>query len=220
MDRLYKYFVSLSMLLCSISAYPQADSVKADFTPKGIRVGTDLSLIGRSIFDKNLSWNEFNIDAEFHRYLISFDYGLQSQRSKANDFNYDVKGNYYRVGIDANFNHNDGFGSVLFLGLRFASSHFDETLIYTISDPVFGISTSTADNKAVKANWFEAVAGLKVKVLGQLYLGFTSRFKFSKKIKSKTDFTTFIIPGYGKAAENSLFGMNYHVSYRIPFRKE
>ena len=196
------------------------DSVKADYTPKSIRVGTDLSLIGLSIADPNISNFELNIDSEFYKYLLSFDYGFQSLSSSSNDFKYEHTGSYYRAGIDANFNYNDGYESVLFLGIRYAKSSFNETLNISTSDLVFGANNISFSNDNVRARWFEAVAGLKVAVWGNLYLGFTGRFKFEKKISSQTSFSTYEIPGYGKSSKNSKFAMNYQIFYKIPFVKK
>ena len=64
------------------------------------------------------------------------------------------------------------------------------------------------------------VTGLKIRVVKQLYLGFTLRYKLFMSTSGAEDLRPYYIPGFGKNIGTSAFGFNYYVSYRLPFRKK
>ena len=67
----------------------------------------------------------------------------------------------------------------------------------------------------VQARWFEAVAGIKVKVWTMLYMGCTLRYKFWLRIDRATAYQPYDILGWGLNDEEA-FGVNYYVSLRVP----
>ena len=64
------------------------------------------------------------------------------------------------------------------------------------------------------------VSGLKIRVVKQLYLGFTIRYKLFMSVKNVEEFKPYYVPGFGKNISTSAFGFNYYVTYRLPFRKK
>jgi hypothetical protein len=115
--------------------------------------------------------------------------------------------------------------NIAFFGMRYALSSFNDQLDFDtqaiIQSEIGWPSTrETVSNSKVKANWFEMVAGLKVRVVKQLYMGFTARFKFLLKVKKVEELRPYYIPGFGKNINTSAFGFNYYISYRLPFRKK
>jgi len=215
MTGLLKYFTSILLCIWAIQGFSQGK-----YSPTAIRIGYDLSSVVNTLVDPDKTQFEINADIDFHRYYLSLDYGIQKSVREGDDFSYKNSGNFFRIGADVNFNHNDKENSTLFLGLRYARSTFDDEMDYLIEDEIFGPVRGFSSNEKVNAQWIEIVAGLKVKVLKQLFIGYTVRFKFIKSQDLTEELAPFEIPGYGKVKDESTFGFNYSVYYRFKLKKE
>jgi hypothetical protein len=64
------------------------------------------------------------------------------------------------------------------------------------------------------------VTGLKIRVVEQLYMGFTVRYKLLMETSGTSGLSLYYVPGFGKNIGSSAFGFNYYISYRLPFRKK
>ena len=190
------------------------------FVPSQVKIGTDLSLAGLSIFDPDRRQFELNGDIDFNNYFLSVDLGTAAMGFDETGYSYDISGNYFRVGVDYNFIGSSQTDNSIYFGLRYASADFSESFTYAIGDRVYGDyqESLSADRTG---NWLEAVTGMKVKVWKNFHLGWTARFKFSKNVDSSSSiFTDFRIPGYGLSGNDSQFGLNYQIFYKIPIREK
>lgn len=197
------------------------DTVKVSFVPKGIRFNTDLVGLTKTIIDSDKTELEFSLDVEVHRYLINLEYGQFEVLRSGDDVSiYQNKGSYFRTGIDINLFKKDTDKNVLFFGLRYGKATLDDQLQYFQTNSIFGDLNYDRTNTDLNARWFEMTAGLKLHIAHNLWLGFTNRFKFALKIDSSDTLTPYDIPGYGRASEDTFWGFNYLVMYRIPFKKK
>jgi Domain of unknown function (DUF6048) len=200
-----------------------SDTLKYKYLPTGIRIGTDIiSLIkGRAV--ANFKGWEVNADADFYRYYLTIDYGKWQRDFILSNGDYQNNGNYYRIGTDVNFLLKDPDRNMFFLGFRYAHSDYSELLNYEYQDLSFSpplTITKSLVSPSVKAHWFELTSGLRAKIWGPLWMGYTARIKFSPKVHGGSpDFNSFDIPGYGIAEKKNWWGLNYQIFYRIPIRK-
>lgn len=208
------------LLLCLKSTAQEVDTTKKDFIPSAVRLGTDLSYVGISIFNDERELYELNADIDFANYFLVLDYGHEERVRSMENYQYRNEGNYFRVGIDVNFLYKKDKINVLFFGVRFAKSNFDDQLTAILQDDFYGPLEISRNNSGVSANWLELTTGVKVRIWKQLFLGYTARFKFNRNLDETKKLHPFDIPGYGRASEPSLWGLNYHIFYRIPFRKK
>jgi hypothetical protein len=214
--------------LSCITAFPQEAQVKIDttksqkkkpnFRPASLRIGTDLYALGKSQFKKGFSGWELTADTEIYRYLLTADYG-HSAETVASDSGstYANNGNFWRIGIDANFLTRDEDKNVFLIGLHYGQSSYDEKMVVT-APPLFGDQLHYYDNRNMKASWFELTTGLKVKIWKGIWLGQTARYKFGLKDDDTRAMLSHIVPGYGRTNKESTWGFNYYIFYRIPFR--
>lgn len=217
-----KYIFSLIFLLTAFSnLFAQADR----YAPTAIRLGIDPGTLGYMIFSKKRSVLEFEGDVDIDRYFIVANYGLSSYTLNEDTYTYENNGSYLKLGADINFMYKDPNLNVAFFGLRYASSSFTDKLDYDTkqiiqSDIEWPSTRETISNEKAKANWFEMTSGLKIRVVKQLYMGFTFRYKLQLKTKGTENLRPYYIPGFGKNINTSAFGFNYYISYRLPFRKK
>ena len=216
MKKTLKYFFSIFLL---ISIVDSATAQKGTVLPSAVRVGTDLGFIGVSIFDPEKQHFEIVTDIDVYKFFFTADYGMASWKFSQENFAYDNDGWYFKVGVDYNLLARDPDLNVIYFGVKYANSHFNENFSYSITDPIFYDYTNSINKSNMNAYWIEANFGMKVRVWKQLYLGWAGRIKFAKKVQSnESSFETFFIPGYGKAEGGSRWGFNYQIFYRIPFR--
>ena len=218
-----KYFFSIAiLLLCQAASIGQASR----FVPSAIRIGADPGTLGYMIFSKKRNFLELEADMDVDRFFVVADYGASSFKLDESTYTYDNSGSYMRFGADINFMHKDPHYNVAFFGLRYGTAKFRDQLDYNTrqliqSSTGWPDSRETASNTGAKANWFEINTGLKIRIIKQLYTGFTLRYKIFMKVhKTDGELRPYYIPGFGKNIGSSAWGFNYYVSYRIPFRKK
>jgi Domain of unknown function (DUF6048) len=220
-----KFLLSSALLLFVLTAQAQDekkayDSLRKIRKPTGLRIGTDLIAIGKTIFDSPLSGWEVNADVDFGRYYLALDYGSWSRKDSLDNGYYENDGRYLRVGVDVNFLLKDPDRNMVFLGFRYGLSSFDEQLTYLTTLDDFGDIETTLTNPNVSARWLELTGGLRVKIWKAFWMGYTARLKFSPSVQGDEVMKTYDIPGYGKTSKSTYWGFNYQIFYRIPFRKE
>jgi hypothetical protein len=77
------------------------------------------------------------------------------------------------------------------------------------------------DNKQdnVMARWFEAVAGVRVKMWKMLYVGGAFRYKFGLHFDGANAYVPYDVLGWG-LSNGEPFGFNIYLSLRIPFVRD
>jgi Domain of unknown function (DUF6048) len=240
-----KYFFSILVILASaLTSFAQKknekvvakDTIKNKYLPTGLRIGTDAISLIKNEVTKNWRGYEMNADVDFGRYYLAVDYGSWSRTeilsngkntpsSKYLDSGkYANSGTYFRIGADMNFMLKDPEKNMFFLGLRYGTSHFKESLNYIYSDSLPGISTYVPrevnkSQSGLIGHWVELTTGLRVKIWGPFWMGYTARLKLAPSVKGAKSFKTFDIPGYGLAEKGNYWGINYQLFWRFPVRK-
>jgi hypothetical protein len=218
--------------LVSVFSYAQqktkADSavvkpLKKDYSPTGIRFGTDLISLVKSQTRKSFSGWEAAADIDLNRYLLTAEIGNWGRNFSADSTgfssNYSNKGNYWRAGVDVNFLTHDPERNVFSLGMRYGRSRYSESTTFTAFDKVWGPVNGNYSNNNISARWFELTMGLKVKIYKFIWMGYTGRLKFGLKKEEGAAMLSSDVPGYGNTDKENTFGFNYYVFFKIPFRK-
>lgn len=213
-------FFSFFILWIPVCVQAQWDK----YAPTGIRVGADVGNFGYSLLDDGRDFWEFSADVDIYRYYITTDYGYTKFMSNKDTYNYESTGRYFRVGPEVNFIKNQT-SDVLFFGIKYGTSTFDEDISYlTINaieqNEVWPVNELETSNENLSASWFEFNTGLKARIIDNVYLGFTVRYKFLPNVNGGETFTPYFVPGFGKKVDNDAWGLSYYISYRIPFRKK
>ena len=194
---------------------PKVKKEPREYIPTGIRVGIDLNSFARNLWDENKKLTEYQLDIDARHFLLAFEYGTSEVEENEPEFSYQNKGSYFRIGPEINFLYDPDKLHVVFAGLRYASSTFDDILTYETED-AYGNSEITASNDNGKAQWVELVAGTKVNLWKGLFMGFTLRYKFIKTVDAE-GLVPYWLPGYGenRLDDNDTFGFSYYVYWRF-----
>ncbi len=201
-------------------AAQKTDTVRQSFIPTGIRLGADMIPVVYTYADKRFRGFEFSADIDFYRYYLAADVGRWERSMAGNDSRYSNSGNYYRVGMDINFLKKDPDRNMLFFGVRYGRSRFDETLERTITDPVWGTQTDRILVTGRSAGWLEITGGLRVRMYKFIWMGYTVRYKFGLHTQDTGPLDVYDVPGYGSTVKPVTWGFNYLIMVRLPLRRE
>ena len=211
------FFLYLSILVGSLPTWAMAVS-----WPQGIQLGADLLRpLQYKYGGRQGTQYELSTAVDFSHWILAGDYGWGSigwegyNRKTETASAYTSEGQYFRIGLNYNFLQYTPVKNMAFAGLRYAGSFFKDRLIIKVHDGSSGIMRSTQDH--VKAHWLEAVAGVKVKVWGLLYVGSTFRYKFGLHLDRANIHIPYDILGWGLNDTKSCFGFNLYLLVRIPF---
>lgn len=196
----------------------------------GVRVGVDLYKLTRALYDNNYKGIELVGDYRLTKnYYAAAEIGSEDKTTEDDRLNTTTKGTYLKVGFDYNVYENWlDMENIISIGLRGGFSTFSQELnSYKTYNPYpyWGQMPWIASGEkfnGLTAGWIEVVAGLKVKVYNNIFVGFSLRMNtlvFDKK--PSENFENLYIPGFNRTyAGNFGAGFNYTVTYFIPLYKK
>ena len=226
-------WLSTNMLLSQTELSSNDSLIEKDkwLTLNKLRLGADLfKPIKSSSEGDNLNYEIVgDLQVTENLYLAS-EYGSIDRVIEDENINFNSSGNFLRIGFNYNmFNNWVGMDNSIYLGLRYATSNFSNTILdYTVRNQDSYFSNlvdseyQTNEYSNLSGNWIEIVAGLKVETFNNVYLGFSLRLNKLLSNSKPDNFDTLFIPGFNKVTDDNTFGsgFNYTLTYSIPLRKK
>lgn len=224
------YTISLFFLLgCScLQAQTGADTLV--FKERyGLRLGIDLSKALRTFLEEDYRGMEIMADYRFNEsYYLAAELGNEQLTFNADYLRVTSNGSYIKAGVDYNAYDNwAGMENMLYAGVRYGFASFSQTLEeYTIYKPSHYFPTNVVEGPfettGLNASWLELIAGIKVEIFRNLYLGANLQLKHLVTEKTPPNFNNLTIPGFNRTYDFSRFGVGYgySVSYLIPLYKK
>jgi hypothetical protein len=216
--------------LAKPAATPKTDSIPVKMNRYGVRVGVDLFKLSRGFYDSNYKGIELVGDYRLTKnYYAAAEIGSENKTTEDVRLTSTTKGTYLKFGFDYNGYENWlDMENIISIGLRYGMSSFNQELdsykIYN-SNPYWGELPSKASNEkfnGLSAGWIEVVAGVKVKVINNIFVGFSLRMNtllFDKK--PSDNFENLYIPGFNRTYNGKFgAGFNYTVTYFVPLYKK
>ena len=195
----------------------------------GLRVGVDLFKLARTLYDKEYKGIEFVGDYRLtKKYYLAAELGNENKTTDGDRVNFTTKGSYLKVGFDYNAYQNWlNMENIISIGLRYGFSTFNQQLnsykIYN-PNPYFGEMPAIISGdkfNGLSASWIEVVAGVKVKVFDNAFVGFSLRLNRLVTNKEPDNFSNLYIPGFNRTYDGNFgVGINYTVTYFIPIYKK
>ena len=182
----------------------------------------------------NKEYQGFEAVADFRikkNLYVAAEAGNEEVTKQVEQVNFTTKGTYYKIGFDLNMFENwEGMDNQVLLGLRLASSSHNQFLnSYTLLDrspfwqepgSITSSGFATGERSNLNAFWLEVIAGFKVEVVNNIYLGLSLRLNRLISDTVPDNFDNIHIPGFNKKTEDNKFGasFNYTLTYNIPFK--
>ena len=190
---------------------------------KGIRIGGDFS---KPLLLAMHKGERFGLEATADRHIkdnmfAAAEAGWLWVNLNRETFHYRQNGVYGKIGVDYNLlkqrrpNSND----IVYAGARYAFSMFNHQAEKIIVPGHFWDDATNLgiQKNTMHAHWLEILLGVKAEVLKNLYAGMTFRIKFIIVSPKDNYSTPYQIPGFGNGDSGFAIGINYYVSYNIPF---
>lgn len=205
------------------------DSIPPKTNRYGLRLGVDLYKLTRSLYDNGYKGIEFVGDYRLtKKYYLAAELGNENKITDDVRLNFTTKGSYLKVGFDYNGYQNWlNMENIISIGLRYGASTFSQELnsykTYN-ANPYFGevpVLQSGEKFNGLSASWIEVVAGVKAKIINNVYLGFSLRLNKLVSNHRPTNFDNLYIPGFNRTYDGDFgVGVNYTISYFIPIYKK
>jgi hypothetical protein len=211
-----------ALLLVSISTTAQVKQEK-DSVEKmrltAVRLSGDIvNIIKSNIVDDFSGW-EAAVDVELKNYYPILEIGSWSRDVNLANGHYTNSGNFWRLGVDVNLLKKDPVKNTLFFGIRYGRSTYDERLDYRITTKEFGPEDKSLENLNMKAGFLELTTGLRVKVIGGFWMGYTGRLKFAPGVNESNQLQSYDVPGYGLTYKQPWWGFNYYLMWKLNIKK-
>lgn len=191
------------------------------FFERDLKFGWDVSNLIVGALSSSRTGIDFSIDYTIKKNIYGIvEFGQNNYRDASDAMDYFSDGMYFRLGIDSKMSENERNISrdIFYLGARYAFATFEQRLEDFQTNSSYWPS-ATGDNVSYRnqAHWAEAIAGFKVEVLKNMYLGLGLRFKFIiLQTGDKTVLPAPYIPGFGKTSGPIVIGFSYNVYYNLP----
>ncbi|WP_246073273.1 DUF6048 family protein [Formosa sediminum] len=196
----------------------------------GLRIGVELSKLARTAFEEDYEGFEIMGDYRLSKNLyIAGEFGAENENTSTDYYDVTTKGTYFKAGIDYNAYQNWlDMKNMIYSGLRVGASTFSHTLnnytVYT-EDQYWAPQFSSSDSEEfsdLSALWIELIAGFKVEIATNLYLGARVELKVLMSQQEPDNFENLYIPGYYKTYDSVDigFGYGYSLTYLIPLFKK
>ncbi|MCK0132476.1 DUF6048 family protein [Flavobacteriaceae bacterium F08102] len=229
--RISIYITNLWLLLTCAVLTAQETSKEADTIVKnnyGLRLGIDLYTPIYTAIDQHRKGLEITGDFRLSKtYYAAAEIGYLTFDGQEDFFSYSTDGSFIKVGIDYNAYENWlDMENLIYIGFRYGFSSFSQTLDrYTVNnDPIFDESPRIVEGQkfsGLSAHWGEIVVGVKAELFKNVFLGFSFSGKKMLSTKEPANFKNLYVPGFNRVFLNDFgFGVNYSISYLIPFYKK
>lgn len=184
----------------------------------GVTVGVNFGDVLNYALGHKYAGFDLHADVSLHNWFfpaLELGVGYANDAPERKNFTYRVKPSFYaKAGINYNFMYKSDPAYQVFLGLRAAFSSFNWTVEdVTVSNDYWQDSERfSMEQRHSTAFWGEALAGVKVKIVGNFSLGWTLRYKFPFHISTDGPDDPWYIPGYG----GNDFGFTISAMWTIP----
>jgi hypothetical protein len=224
------YWTTAQELLEEIEEVVVDTLKKKEKKPYTIRFGLDLSKPVMAQFDKDFFGLELVGDIRlFSEFYGAIELGNEKKTQQSEQINFTCSGSYLKLGFDYNLYENwKGMNNAIYLGMRIGNSFFKQKVNgykpYQINHywttEIIKNGPEIREQDALSARWIEVIAGIKVKMINNLYMGFSIRLNRLMNDTRPDNFDNLYIPGFNKKTDENVWGagFNYTLTYSIPVK--
>ena len=238
MSKILKYISSL--ILCFVVVHSvQAQKAKAKIVPDSIKAplfngftvqGDLISAISSLTSNGDTYSYEGSLQADFkHKYLPVFEFGYAgADKLTSDNIGFKTNALFGRLGLDFNLisqkKDKKPTNNLFLVGFRVGMSNFNYNITnVSITDDYWGGSQAVPyNNISTTKVWYEIVAGVRVEVIKDIFMGWTVRTKSLISKDADGNVTPWYIPGFGTNNGSGNTAINYTIGYKfqLPFKRK
>jgi hypothetical protein len=220
MKRISGYIISILVLMTGSNLHLYAQDTLD--IPLKIRAGIELSGPVIYFIDKSILNTEgyFSMDLNEKR-SVFFSAGYLDYRYFQPNYEYINKGIFARTGIDFNLlKPEKAMGKYWTgIGLHYGISRFTSEIPLIIQENYWGTTSSSVSAKTSWGHFIEATPGVRAEIFKNFSLGWNVSLRMLIYSGSGKDLRPIYFPGFGNGAKKFSSGMNYFMSWNIPYKK-
>lgn len=131
---------------------------------------------------------------------------------------FSTTGTFFKIGFNKPLVYSVSGRDVFYAGLHYGFSSFNYDLTnLSFSGGYWGEPNRTSIvGESANAGWLDAVAGVRVQVLGPISLGWSIHYRSVLHVSNGNNSVPQYIPGYGQHVK-PYAGIDAHLYYRLPF---
>jgi len=220
----YKFWSLILWWMVASFATATAAEVKKEVPVKiplyqGVQIGLDILSPARLLYSD--SWGA-GIKADVNlknKYFPTLEVGFAKvDKASENLIRCTSSGQYFKAGLNIPLSLNgEKAENLFFTGAHYGFSAFSYDLNnLSYYGNYWGSSVSSFQNEKAVVGWIELVAGVRVKIIGPVSLGWTAQYKSTLHISNGKNSIPPFIPGYGSNVKPNA-GMVFHLYYKLPF---
>jgi hypothetical protein len=210
--------------LLYIQAAGQDAEQKADSVVIPLRISAGLEISGPVIYftDKSTLNLEGFVSGDINEKMSVFlGTGYSDFSYSQYNYNFTAKGIYFRVGPDFNLLRPEMAVGKYWagLGIHYGLSNFSyETSSYR-HDNYWGSVTSSLPGQSGWAHYLEVSGGFKAELFRNFNIGWLINVRKMVYSGADKNLPPIYYPGYGNGGKTISFGLNYYISWSIPYKK-
>ena len=163
-------------------------------------------------------WGEISLHNRYKPF-VAIGLGYAKHRPSSDQYIYrSPLSMYFRVGANYNFLFNSNPAYSVFAGVAYGFSSFGYSVTDVSLNSPYWDETAHFDipRQHATAGWIEVQAGLRVKVVGPLYAGWSVCYHNILHQSKDIHGGPFYIPGYGNVSNS--FGASFSLIYKFGFK--
>jgi len=224
MERISVYIISLLafMIYFDQEAMAQDQSPDTITIPLKIFVGADIVGPGIYFFDKTNFNAEGYVSVDLNsRTGIYLGAGYSDYIYSQYNYEYLSNGLFLKAGVDFNLLKPEKSKGKYWagIGLRYGLSSFTREIPSLEHDSYWGTTVTTIASSSTIGHYFELAPGFRAEIFKNFSMGWSINLKALLYTGTGKDMRPIYFPGYGKGDESVNFGINYFLSWNIPYKK-
>jgi hypothetical protein len=212
---IFRYLYLLLLLIYSLYSSGQNDTL----FHRSLRIGADVSGFARQLLEPEIIYYELHADMEWTpNWFMAAEIGLLDVNINKPTHDYFAGGYFLRAGFDYNLLQRPDIGQIgiAYGSLRYGFSNTNhEAPEIIISNVYWGEVNSSIPAENIWSHWFELGGGLKTKLFGNVYVGWSLRARFLLYKSRSISMEPYYIAGFGKYKDKPSVMVHYSIYYRL-----
>jgi hypothetical protein len=154
------------------------------------------------------------------RIALAADGGFSRFLHEEYNYRYENNGFYFRAGIDYNLLNPVQAAGRYFAGLslRYGISFYNHLLPEINYRNYWGDYSTAAPGESNTGHFLEVSPGIRAEIFSNVFIGWSVNMRFLLWSSAGSDLRAVDIPGFGNGSKVVSRGINYFISFRIPYR--
>jgi hypothetical protein len=220
MRRISAYSISLWLIL--IGSMVQVHAQDTVLIPLKIKVGFEVIGPVNYLTNKNNLSTEafFSVDMNEKRSVV-IEAGYLNYKYSQYNYDYFSNGVFMRSGVDFNLlkpevSTGKYYGGI---GLRYGISRFTSETPSFKHENYWGTATSSIPSRTSWGHFVEVSPGVRAEVFKNFSMGWTVSLRMLLYTGAGKDLRPIYFPGFGNSGKTFSTGINYFISWNIPYKK-